>query len=280
MKKYGLPYKGSKSKIADELIAVMPSGNRFIDLFGGGGAVSHCACLSGKYNSVLYREIRQIMCCFLKDVIDGKYNIKTFVPEWISRDEFNKKKNTDGYIASVWSFGNNCRDYLYSKQIEEYKHKVHDFVVFGKADEIFKDVLSSVTADNIADRRLQFSRAIKGLENVDYRIPHLERLERLEKLEHLERLEIQCGDYRDYIYHDGDIVYCDIPYEQDSRDSYYCHFDYPFFYEWVKNRPYQVWFSSYNGVDGFKRIWEKPITTCMAANNNAIKRIECLYTNR
>lgn len=58
MKKYGFPYKGSKSKIADELIAVMPSGNRFIDLFGGGGAVSHCACLSGKYNSVLYREIR------------------------------------------------------------------------------------------------------------------------------------------------------------------------------------------------------------------------------
>lgn len=55
MAKYGIPYTGSKSKIADEIISVLPSGDRFVDLFGGGAAMSECALLSGKYESVFYK---------------------------------------------------------------------------------------------------------------------------------------------------------------------------------------------------------------------------------
>ena len=55
--RYGIGYKGSKSRIAKEIIDVLPSGERFIDLFGGGGAMSHCAALSGKYNKVIYSDI-------------------------------------------------------------------------------------------------------------------------------------------------------------------------------------------------------------------------------
>lgn len=36
MKQYGLPYMGSKDKIADSLMKVLPDGKRFVDLFGGG----------------------------------------------------------------------------------------------------------------------------------------------------------------------------------------------------------------------------------------------------
>ena len=43
--RYGIGYKGSKSRIAKEIIEILPSGDRFIDLFGGGGAMSHCAAL-------------------------------------------------------------------------------------------------------------------------------------------------------------------------------------------------------------------------------------------
>ena len=57
MGKYGLPYKGSKSAIADKILKVLPSGNRFVDLFGGGGAMSDCARKSNKYESVLYNEL-------------------------------------------------------------------------------------------------------------------------------------------------------------------------------------------------------------------------------
>jgi hypothetical protein len=35
MSKYGIPYKGSKSKIAENILAKLPSGHRLVDLFGG-----------------------------------------------------------------------------------------------------------------------------------------------------------------------------------------------------------------------------------------------------
>ena len=35
-KHYGVPYQGNKSRIADIIISLLPSGNRLVDLFGGG----------------------------------------------------------------------------------------------------------------------------------------------------------------------------------------------------------------------------------------------------
>jgi len=36
---YGIGYRGSKNKIAEEILEQLPSGNRLVDLFGGGGAL-------------------------------------------------------------------------------------------------------------------------------------------------------------------------------------------------------------------------------------------------
>lgn len=33
---YGITYQGSKSGIAENIIDLLPAGNRFVDLFGGG----------------------------------------------------------------------------------------------------------------------------------------------------------------------------------------------------------------------------------------------------
>jgi site-specific DNA-adenine methylase len=33
---YGMPYMGSKSKIAKDIIRLLPSAEYFVDLFGGG----------------------------------------------------------------------------------------------------------------------------------------------------------------------------------------------------------------------------------------------------
>lgn len=45
-KRYGLPYMGSKNLIAkpliDEMLKYKPNAKVFIDLFGGGGAMSLC----------------------------------------------------------------------------------------------------------------------------------------------------------------------------------------------------------------------------------------------
>ena len=44
--KYGVPYQGSKSAIADIIVDAIPSGGTFYDLFSGGCAISHRAALS------------------------------------------------------------------------------------------------------------------------------------------------------------------------------------------------------------------------------------------
>lgn len=113
--RYGLPYKGSKSQIAEWLIRTLPSGKRLVDLFGGGGAVTHCASLSRKWESVLYNEKNPIVCDCFNKAVHGAYKNETL---WISRETFEKEKNIDGYISLIWSFGNNGRNYLYSKEIE------------------------------------------------------------------------------------------------------------------------------------------------------------------
>ena len=48
------------------------------------------------------------------DCAYGKYTVENH-PEWITREEFNRRKAEDAYIALVWSFGNNGKDYLESE---------------------------------------------------------------------------------------------------------------------------------------------------------------------
>ena len=54
---YGLPYQGSKSRIAKWIIGSLPSSETFIDLMAGGCAVSHAAIISGKYNRIVINDI-------------------------------------------------------------------------------------------------------------------------------------------------------------------------------------------------------------------------------
>ena len=79
MTKYGIPYSGSKQAIADDIIAVLPSGKRFIDLFGGGFAMSQCALMSGKYDKVVYSDCNEPLIRLLRDVFAGQYNYTMFV---------------------------------------------------------------------------------------------------------------------------------------------------------------------------------------------------------
>lgn len=61
------------------------------------------------------------------DALNGKYNDET---RWISREDFERLKDTDPYVAVVWSFGNNLRDYLYSREIEPLKKAIHYAMFF------------------------------------------------------------------------------------------------------------------------------------------------------
>lgn len=53
----GVPYQGSKSRIARNIVRLLPAGKRFVDLFSGGGAMTHAAMLSGKFDSFHMNDI-------------------------------------------------------------------------------------------------------------------------------------------------------------------------------------------------------------------------------
>ena len=126
--KYGLPYKGSKNKLAERIVRLLPKRTNFIDLFCGGCAVSHAALLMGKYEHIHINDINWMCPTLFIDALNGKYNDEN---RWISREDFFRLKDTDPYVAVVWSFGNNLRDYLYSKEIEPLKKAIHYAMFFS-----------------------------------------------------------------------------------------------------------------------------------------------------
>lgn len=126
--KYGLPYKGSKNKLAERIVRLLPKRTHLVDLFCGGCAVSHAALLMGKYEHIHINDINWMCPTLFIDALNGKYNNEN---RWISREDFFRLKDTDPYVAVVWSFGDNLRDYLYSKEIEPLKKAIHYAIFFS-----------------------------------------------------------------------------------------------------------------------------------------------------
>ena len=273
-KHYGVPYQGNKSRIADIIVSILPIGQRLVDLFGGGGAITHCAMLSDKWESFLYNDLNEMITGLFMDAVHGKYHDEHRV---ITREDFENLKETDAYVKYIWSFGNNGLAYLWGKEIEAIKCAA----------------CHALTDETLKDRRLAYMNYVKlvkeAVSDISNRLEPLERiselhaLESLERLHALESLEITNISYTDYEYQEGDVVYCDVPYEQKGKkkcDDYGMQFDSVEFYEWVKSRPYQVFFSSYEiSDDSFYKIKIKAVASLIGATTNGQKRNEYLYSN-
>lgn len=126
--RYGLPYKGSKNKLAERIVRLLPRRTNLVDLFCGGCAVSHAALLMGKYEHIHINDINWMCPTLFIDALNGKYNDES---RWISREDFFRLKDTDPYVAVVWSFGNNLHSYLYSREIEPLKKAIHYAIFFS-----------------------------------------------------------------------------------------------------------------------------------------------------
>jgi len=299
MSKYGLPYQGSKSTIANGILENLPECSNFYDLFGGGGAISHAAALSGKWEQVHYNEIRSYITQVFKDAIEGKYNYDVFKPKWITREEFFEKRDTDGYVSTCWSFGNVGRNYLFGKKIEEYKKSLHNAVVFGEFDELSKEVLGidSWDIEDITERRMFLSKRVRYFNKnntlpqslykfLSYgRLEQLERLERLHLLNNpsLKNIITSSLDYREIEIQPNSIIYCDIPYE-DTAGYRKVSFDKKAFLDWAANCPHPVYISEYNiDDDRFTCIYEvEKIALALAGGpkEGREKAIEKLYWNK
>ena len=125
---YGLPYMGSKSKIVKHIVPLFPSTDNFVDLFAGGGAVTHYAMTTAKYKHFVFNDINPLMPKAFEMSLNGEFENEK---RWISRDEFFRLRDTDPYVAICFSFGNNLSNYMYNEEIEPIKEAYHYALFFG-----------------------------------------------------------------------------------------------------------------------------------------------------
>ena len=308
-RKYGVSYKGSKSKIVDKLAEVIPYRgiDNFYDLFAGGCAVTHKMYLEGRYKHYYANDIDGQALRLFCDGLKGKYTNET---RWISREDFFNLKDSDPYVSCCWSFGNNQRDYLYSKSIEPYKKACHYAIVFNdfsllrqlypSVSEACEITLKGIT--DIHERRIKFRNIVKSrlndgdntqfletsgemerLESLE-RLQSLERLERLQSLERLERLQSLEGsisDYRAVEIKPNSVIYADIPYiatnTYDNTSSVIQPFNHEEFYDWCCKQNELVLISEYYmPEDRFTKVWSTNHVQSLCATKTSSVQ-ECLF---
>ena len=125
---FGLPYKGSKNRIAKKILDVLPAAPVLYDVFCGGCAVTHAAMLSGKYSRVVANDINSMIPHAFETALKGGFRDEA---RWISRDDFQRLYKTDPYVAICFSFGNNLHSYCYARELEPYKRALH-YAIFWK----------------------------------------------------------------------------------------------------------------------------------------------------
>ena len=305
MSNYGMPYMGSKDGIISSISPFLPEAENFYDIFGGGGSVTHFMMLnkSNKYRYFHYNEIVESTANLFKDAIDGKYSYDIFKPEWVSRDDFFKRKDHDAYIRICWSFGNIQRCYLFGKEIEQYKRSIHQAVVFSEFNDIAIKYLGikswPTNVDTIKKRRAYLRQKIKfnfklekigrikrlqQLEQLErlqqlQQLQRLERLQQLEQLEQLERLVITSKSYDQIEIKPNSVIYCDPPYK--NTTSYLNSFNKNLFLDWAANIDYPLFISEYDINDSrFDLIYTVEKRSMLSADKTVGNKLEKLYWNR
>ena len=214
---HGLPYTGSKSRIAHWVIDNLPRGRVLIDAFAGGCAITHRALLSQKWQTIIANDINGKYPQLFLDAIHGRYRDEK---RWISRQDFERLKSKDAFVACCWSFGNNLQCYMYSKAIEPYKRALHYAIVFDDfapmqelmpevaqavrdaihwipnthdrritAQNVIVKTLKRLTDDNFAHPIIQSNPLYQTILHTSRNTPRPQSLQSLESLERLQSLQ-------------------------------------------------------------------------------------------
>lgn len=251
-KSWGMPWMGSKSDIAWQVVNAIPKGETFVDLFFGGGAITHAAMVSKRWDNFIANDILGTPDIFLKAV---RGELKGY-DRFVSRSEF--KASDDIVVKMLWSFGNDLKSYLWSPENEQLKGIATQMLTAKTLKSrrmYFKNFIGELKNENVQNiDRLQW---IERLESLQYLqgLERLERLQSLERLQMLERFTPLNGDYRDVEIPRCGVVYCDIPYKGTS--GYIGGFDHEAFYEWFSSLKVPAFCSEYDAPFTMVAEWDK-----------------------
>lgn len=294
-----IPYMGSKRKLAkkivDKILMDNPNCKYFFDLFGGGGAISFEALKRKQLAEVHYNELNTGVVELLRKIINDGVTPEFY--QWIDRETFHEHKNDKtwfgGLLATCWSFGGNQRTYLFSKENEELKKPLHEYVLnrCGKSVAEFKsltDVDISIVDFNdcksINERRLKLMKFIKkevgriDLEQLQsiQQLQQLQRLQQLAQIEQLEQLEITNQSYIDVHITtpiNETIIYLDPPYFNTAKyQEVVCHNE---LMNFIKNSPYRIYVSNYEfDLPAVDEYYHRS-TLSATANNKIVEKLFC-----
>jgi site-specific DNA-adenine methylase len=283
---YGIPYKGSKNKIAESIIAQLPPAKHFYDLFGGGGAMTHCALLSGKYEFVHYNEFNPLVFKAFKMALNGEFKDEN---RWITREDFNRLKDTDPYVACCFSFGNDFKTYAYGKDTEKFKKAVH-YSIFFDDNTLLNDYIDlkdfKYSSKNIKERRSELHSLLKNSKlKIEYGKPnqpisqHSIWLERLQELNNGGGVLLSNLSYEEVPIESDSVIYCDPPYK--NTNTYIDVFSHEKFYEWLRDcrkHNQQIFISEYQMPNDFFEVYYKEKTILINAKTTTFKQEKLFST--
>lgn len=285
-KPLGLPYVGSKKKISKKLVQIIKDNfgtdKTIYDIFGGGGAITAECLLQGL--DVNYNDINKNVTDMLTKVLESDRDyLKTLI---ISREEFYEIKSkevknvTDNLKLLINSFGNNSKDYLYSKQHSELKYNLakeiietHDVFSGYKQTEIYKTNVTNKDND-FADFKDKVER--------HRMLQQLGRLQQIQRLQQLQRPQVTNLTYKEFSHVKDAILYLDPPYEN-THDAYGASFDSQAFYDWAYGmaKDNVVIISSYEISDErFKCVYSFDKARSTMQGGSAGKKCEKLFMVR
>ena len=277
MRNYGFPYKGSKNRLAEKIVKLFPDAENFFDLFCGGCAITHRALIENRWKNYVINDIDSRCPKLFLDAINCKFKDET---RWISREDFFRLKDDDGYVAFCWSFGNDGKSYLYSKEIEPWKKALHYAIVFNDyslGKELGIDLSAIDGIEGIKERRIALNKYLKETnqrEKVKCNSKSGNLLQSLERLQSLESSESSNLSYDEIEIKPNSIIYCDIPYK--GTDKYNkIDFDHERFYSWCKKQTELCFISSYEMPEDFIPIAEFPHRSilCATKNNPVLEKV-------
>ena len=278
----GLPYKGSKNTIAEDLVKCMPRGKKLLDACCGGGAVMMAAAMSGRWDKVVGNDLNAATIALLDAVLIHKGQIEYEHPTICTRNDFfnslQRIENGDFTIQDCVnkycaSFGNDGKTYLYGADIEELKTTAEMMLSSSKLEDRRKFYMKfiRILLGDSSDEKLHRIEHLQELNNLE-RLQCLERLKCLERLERLERLDIFNINYSEF-----DIVYFDIPYK--GTNKYDFEFDYEKFYDLFTSLNKPAFLSEYDAPFDVVATFDKIQTMAAGCNTGKKESLEKLYFN-